>query len=347
VLGDAHPPRGRLLCVFAAAALVVVIPAAAGQPKRTTRPNDSAARLRAENTQLAARARSAVLGLYSLDSRLAAADTRLARLTAEAQGLRTRRAELRQTLKVDRVGEQISEHQLASQLRHLYEQGEPSPIEVVLGAKSLDDAMTELENVKRVASLSDDVLAELRSARKRLTITSRELSTETAQLDTAIATAAATEVTLQQTRVARSAYLSELTAKQSLNSSAIARIEFRARAAESRSAQLTGSQPAATVATLSAATNATPLVSGKTLTVSVTGYSLSGTTATGLPVGWGVAAVDPRVIPLGTHIWIPGYGEAIAADVGSAIVGERLDLWFPTVAQADLWGRQTVTITLR
>jgi peptidoglycan DL-endopeptidase CwlO len=218
---------------------------------------------------------------------------------------------------------------------------------VVLGAKSLDDAMTELENVKRVASLSDDVLAELRSARKRLTITSRELSTETAQLDTAIATAAATEVTLQQTRVARSAYLSELTAKQSLNSSAIARIEFRARAAESRSAQLTGSQPAATVATLSAATNATPLVSGKTLTVSVTGYSLSGTTATGLPVGWGVAAVDPRVIPLGTHIWIPGYGEAIAADVGSAIVGERLDLWFPTVAQADLWGRQTVTITLR
>ena len=64
-------------------------------------------------------------------------------------------------LRVDRLGEQISEHQLASQLRHLYEQGDVSPIEVVLGAKSLDDALTELGNIKRVASLNDQVLAEL------------------------------------------------------------------------------------------------------------------------------------------------------------------------------------------
>ena len=88
-------------------------------------------------------------------------------------------------------------------------------------------------------------------------------------------------------------------------------------------------------------------VGGKTLTMSITGYSLPGRTATGLPVGWGVVAVDPSVIPLGTHLWIPGYGEAIAADVGSAIIGQRIDLWFPTVAQADFWGRRTVTITLR
>ena len=85
---------------------------------------------------------------------------------------------------------------------------------------------------------------------------------------------------------------------------------------------------------------------GSTMTVSATGYSLRGRTATGIPVGWGVVAVDPSVIPLGTRMTIPGYGEGIAADTGSAVVGATIDLWFPTLAQARAWGRQTVTISL-
>jgi 3D (Asp-Asp-Asp) domain-containing protein len=89
-----------------------------------------------------------------------------------------------------------------------------------------------------------------------------------------------------------------------------------------------------------------PAAAGRAITVSATGYSLLGSTATGLPVGWGVVAVDPAVIPLGTHMSIPGYGEAVAADTGGAIVGDTIDLWFPTVAQANAWGRRTVTIVL-
>ncbi len=80
--------------------------------------------------------------------------------------------------------------------------------------------------------------------------------------------------------------------------------------------------------------------------MTITGYALPGRTATGIPVGWGVAAVDPSVIPLGTHISVPGYGDAVAADVGGSIVGSRVDLWFPTVAQAHQWGLRTVTIAL-
>ena len=83
-----------------------------------------------------------------------------------------------------------------------------------------------------------------------------------------------------------------------------------------------------------------------TITVVATGYSIHGHTATGLPTGWGVAAVDPSVIPLGTRFTVPGYGEAVAADVGSGIRGAEIDLWFPTVAGALAWGRRTVTVTL-
>jgi len=82
------------------------------------------------------------------------------------------------------------------------------------------------------------------------------------------------------------------------------------------------------------------------MTVSSTGYCLKGTTATGIPVGWGVIAVDPAVIPLGTRMFVPGYGEGVAADTGSAVRGATIDVWFPTCSQALQWGRKTVTITL-
>ena len=72
----------------------------------------------------------------------------------------------------------------------------------------------------------------------------------------------------------------------------------------------------------------------------------SGSTASGAPTGWGVVAVDPGVIPLGTGMSIPGYGSGVAADTGGAIQGATIDLWFPTLAQARAWGRRTVTITL-
>ena len=82
------------------------------------------------------------------------------------------------------------------------------------------------------------------------------------------------------------------------------------------------------------------------MTVSSTGYALPGRTATGVPVGWGVVAVDPALIPLGTRMTIPGYGEGVAADTGSAVRGATIDLWFPSLAQARAWGRRTITITL-
>jgi 3D (Asp-Asp-Asp) domain-containing protein len=84
----------------------------------------------------------------------------------------------------------------------------------------------------------------------------------------------------------------------------------------------------------------------RTLTVTSTGYSMPGRTATGLPVGFGIVAVDPAVIALGTRLSIPGYGEGVAADTGGAVHGMTIDLWFPTLAQALAWGRRTVTITL-
>ena len=43
---------------------------------------------------------------------------------------------------------------------------------------------------------------------------------------------------------------------------------------------------------------------------------------------------------------VPGYGEAVAADIGGAVRGAVIDLWFPTIGQANAWGRRSVTIVL-
>ena len=70
----------------------------------------------------------------------------------------------------------------------------------------------------------------------------------------------------------------------------------------------------------------------------------SGITATGRPAGHGIVAVDPRVIPLGTRLYIPGYGIAIAGDTGGAIVGNRIDLGFDSYESAIEFGRRDITV---
>lgn len=71
----------------------------------------------------------------------------------------------------------------------------------------------------------------------------------------------------------------------------------------------------------------------------------SGRTATGTPVSHGTCAVDPRVIPLGTQFYVPGYGVCTAADTGGAIKGNKVDLGFEDV-KFGWWSARWATIYL-
>ncbi|WP_241494479.1 G5 and 3D domain-containing protein [Bacillus coahuilensis] len=98
-----------------------------------------------------------------------------------------------------------------------------------------------------------------------------------------------------------------------------------------------------------------PSSSAREFYVSATAYTAfcngcSGVTATGIDLRANpnskVIAVDPSVIPLGTKVWVEGYGYAVAADTGSAIKGNKIDLFFSSKSDALAFGRKNVLIKI-
>lgn len=73
-------------------------------------------------------------------------------------------------------------------------------------------------------------------------------------------------------------------------------------------------------------------------------YGCSGRAALGMRAGHGIVAVDPHVIRLGSHLFIPGYGHAIAGDTGGAIIGNRIDLGFESNSDALIFGRRAIRV---
>jgi 3D (Asp-Asp-Asp) domain-containing protein/peptidoglycan hydrolase CwlO-like protein len=327
-------------------------------PAGATGPSGKVGRLRSDEASLATKARAAVLQLYSLDARLANAENRLAILRADARTLEQQRSWLLRERRLARVDARLSQQRLASRLRFIYDHGTTSSLDILMGANSLGDALSQLDDANKVAASNADVLGQVTSSQRHLTGLSRALAARRRGLAIATREASATVSRLQTLRGARSAYVDGLVRRQSVDSQRIATLAAEAQAAAARAQSLastaaTRSQEDAAVGSATidgpgaAFSLAMPELPGtRRLTVTATGYDLGGTTSTGLPVGFGIAAVDPSLIPLGTKLLIPGYGEAIAADTGSSIVGPTIDLWFPTATQAMAWGRRTVTISV-
>ena len=89
--------------------------------------------------------------------------------------------------------------------------------------------------------------------------------------------------------------------------------------------------------------------------VTVTGYcscplccgpNASGLTASGTKAQLGTIAADTSIFPFGTQLNIPSYGEGVVEDTGSRVKGYHIDLWFPTHAEAQNWGRREMFVAM-
>jgi 3D (Asp-Asp-Asp) domain-containing protein/septal ring factor EnvC (AmiA/AmiB activator) len=366
---QARDHKLRLLGVLVGFLLVL------GAPAPAPAQGPGVGELQQKQAALAAQSRATVVELYGLESRLAQTRSDLARVEARARALARSQDSVRRRLRSARQTSAAAQRHLGDQLRYLYEQGEPDPIAVVLGATSLEEAIDGLDAVQRAARATQSVLDQARSAREKLAGVRRELAVQVARTAQVRSQLADTTAGLERTRAERSSYLASLRHEQELTTAQIANLEQQAAEARQKAqtvtrratAQAATEQPAtasastaapaqssepppAPVESVASATTAAPTAPpppprpGGTMSVYATGYCLTGSTATGLPVGPGIVAVDPSVIPLGTRMTIPGYGEGVAADTGGAIQGARIDVWIKSCPAAAAFGR-TVTIT--
>jgi len=321
--------------VCVATALASVLPAAGAEP--VSQLQAQADELRRANESLESEQATAQADLGSLESQLASTRSRLAKLRARGVVLARKQTEARLQLKVARDGLKISQRRLAERVRALYEQGKPEPLAVILGAESIDQAVSGVDHLDRMADEDRSFIRTARSARTKMISLTAKLAQAEAENESLRATAAEAASTLIRARAARLSRLAWLASQQRTNGARISSLESTARELASVSVPTAGGS---TVLTASASAGS------RLLTVVATGYSLGGHTASGIPVGPGVVAVDPSVIPLGTSLTIPGYGRGIAADTGGAIQGAHIDLWFSSQAEALAWGSRTVTIAV-
>ena len=104
-----------------------------------------------------------------------------------------------------------------------------------------------------------------------------------------------------------------------------------------------------------AAAPATQAPAGALQRVIVTGYcscpqccgpNANGLTSSGTKAQLGTISADPAVFAPGTQLNVPGYGEGVVEDTGARVKGYRIDVWFPTHAEAQAWGRREMYVAL-
>ena len=212
---------------------------------------------------------------------------------------------------------------------------------------------TTVESLKEMNQLTSDLIY----ADEALEISSNGNLYMIEPGDTLFRIAMANDVSVEQLQAWNGLHSDLIYAGETLSISGPSKEVTASKAKKARVASASKTRVASTSAP-AASTSATSVPTSnvaRTMTVEATAYTAyctgcSGTTANGTDLranpNLKVIAVDPRVIPLGTKVWVEGYGEAIAADTGGAIKGNKIDVFIPNKAGAYEWGRKSVTIKI-
>ncbi len=224
----------RLAAVFTGFLLVPLVPVAlaAANPSGL---RSQAASLRANDESLEARANAATLELYALEAELRQARSAVASVAARQEVVARDRAAVRKQLAIARNALHVSEAQLAELVRALYEHsGTADPLAILLGAASLDEALTGLDSLSRAAGENSRIIEQARASRKRLATLDERLAAREAELAQLAAAAAARTRALAEAAGTRERFVAGLRHQQGLNSARISSIEAQATSARKR-----------------------------------------------------------------------------------------------------------------
>ena len=292
-------PGGGLRTLGAAVlfgvAVGTVLPAAGGAQSASDLQAQADA-LRARNESLASGSQAALVDLATIESRLAQARAEVASFRARSAQVGARRQAAAEELAVARSSMRRAQAALAQRLRALYEEDDPDVLGAILGARSLDDALSAVETIDLAAEQDHALLRKARSVSRRLARLTAKLAARQRELDQLAAARAAAAASLADARAERIRTIASLRAARSANTSQIAALGSQIRTLAAAAPPTPVAVPGAPSLPAGPASAAV-----RSLTVLATAYALPGETASGRPVGWGVVAVDPSVIPMGSR----------------------------------------------
>ncbi len=227
-------------------------------------------------------------------------------------------------------------------------------INVILESKSVADLIQRASAVTTLLNADKNIMTDQENDLKQIEEDKKEIAKQEEQLAVEQANLGKQQEELNLNLQKRQESLTVMQQKYSQVDQQMAGIQAELQAAQERVRQeQEAAKSIAAVSAPAAASASTPGPAGVELYVNSTAYSYQSSgnfTAMGYNIrenpNMKLIAVDPSVIPLGSRVWVEGYGEAIAGDTGGAIKGHKIDVLMPNNASAIAWGRKTVKIVV-
>lgn len=274
-----------------------------------------------------------------------AANSEVSRYEAEIVHANERQAEVQSAI----AGEQTHLAELQLQLDErqkvlekriciAYKSDEMDIIDVVMDAGDFNDLITRLDLLGDIADSDRQIIDSYKESKGKVEEKLTSLQASQAELDGLLVELSTAQENMVTAQSEKQSLVSSLQSEQQMTEGQIAQLQSDATSVGTRMNEMQSESYAGGGYT-------PPPAGGSSFSVTATAYCLGGTTATGMPVGRGIIAVDPRVIPLGSRVYVSGYGDAIAADTGGAIRGNKIDVWLPC-GEAIAWGVRTVSVTV-
>jgi 3D (Asp-Asp-Asp) domain-containing protein/peptidoglycan hydrolase CwlO-like protein len=223
---------------------------------------------------------------------------------------------------------------LKQRMKVMYINGDSTYLDVLFGATDFRDFVDRLDTLSLIVHQDNDLITEMNQAYKQLKSDQSQLHAEQVELQTKQTQLFALGKQLQDQVKAKQSQIADK--QEEINQTkAVQAAELAAQAVDRQAS------------TLPTRGEVTPISSSTPyLMVVATAYTAppGSITKSGAPVGPHTIAVDPKVIPLGTKLYIEGYGYGVATDTGGDIKGNRIDLFYDNVDQCILFGRQVVKV---
>lgn len=267
-----------------------------------------------------------------IDEVLAKIDGNKKDMNKIAQNIKTTQVKLDEIEKNSKEQDEL----FKKRVRSMYISGTDSYLQVLLASNNLTDLMSRFDMVTQVIKFDNQIIAKLKEKKQAIAKEKDALKLQTEKLEALKTTNESTLSKLSNEVKEQKALLSKATEKE------------QQLLAENTSKEVAYNSTSSKGGTLSRGMSSSVSYS-RVMTMESTAYAGDGITASGAPTkrnpgGYSTIAVDPRVIPIGTTVYVEGYGYAVAEDTGGAIKGNIIDVFFHSESEASSWGRRSVKV---